>query len=124
MRAPQTGTTLDVSPALKMSQEEARTVLADYVSTAGVDDTIAAMNAFSATLRIPFTLENSARRLRLLVAACSLLDAKGAGTLLASITNPANADQKHLKDRFGMLDRRFREALVEILRRRQVLNGA
>jgi len=109
-----------------MTREEARTVLAAYIAQAshlaygGVvsDDVVAANNAIAAALQMPRTLENARQRLRLLTAACSLLDAEGAEGVLRTFTKPAGAEQKRLNELFAMLDHRFRNALLAILRRR------
>ena len=118
-RKPRTGATAAAPPAVKeMTREEARTVLVAYVAAAGADDTLAAMDAIVAALRMPFTLENASTRLRLLTAAFSLVDEGGAATVLAALTEPVGARQKHLHERFGRLDSDFRTPLLEILRKR------
>ena len=117
-RKPRTGATAAPLPAVRMmAREEAREVLAGYIATAG-DDTLGAMNAIEATLRMPSTVENWKMRLRVLTAAFSLLNADGAARVLKALTNPVGANQKHLRERFERLDSDFRRPLLEILRER------
>jgi hypothetical protein len=99
-----------------MPREEAREVLLGYLEGGGKSDSFAAMDAISAVLQRPFTLESSATRLRLLTAAFSLLDRDGAARVLEALTAPVGTAQKHLRDRFNNLDRHFRFPLLDILR--------
>ena len=115
----QAGATAPAPPAVReMTRDEARAVLASYLAAGGVDETMAAMNAIEATLNMSSTPENWRMRLRVLAAAFSLLDGAGAAIVLKALTAPAGARQKHLRVRFGRLDRDFRAPLLEILRRR------
>jgi hypothetical protein len=118
-RKPRTGATDAPSSALKtMARDEARAVLAAYIATGGVDDTLAAMKAIEETLDTPSTMGNWRMRLRLLAAAFSLLDDRSAASVLKALTTPVGAQQEHLHKRFLRIDSDFRGPLLEILRER------
>ena len=103
-------------PLTAMSTADAQATLAWHSSMG--DDSMLAMSVFTETLRMPFTLENSRMRLQRLIAACSLVDSSGAAAILSALTKPSTPQQAYLRDRFQMLDRRFRIALTDILHKR------
>ncbi|EDZ67240.1 hypothetical protein NOC27_567 [Nitrosococcus oceani AFC27] len=124
-RKPRTGATGALPSVVQaMAREEARSVLVAYVTVAGVDDALAAMNAIQETLDMPFTMENASMRLQLLTAAFSLLDEEDAAIVLKALTKPVGAEQKHLHERFGRLDSDFRRLLLDILRERAAAKPA
>ena len=97
-----------------MARGDARRVLAEYVAQAGVDDTMAAMNAIVAELDRPVTPATAVRQLTLLTAAFSLLDAEGASLVFRALTQPG-AEQRDLSGRFSRLDAPTRDALLGML---------
>jgi hypothetical protein len=104
-------------PVVKvMPRGEAREVLLGYLENGGNSEAFAALDAIVAILQRPFTLQTSATRLRQLTAAFSLLDHDSAARVLEALTTPVGDKQKHLRERFNNLDRRFRAPLLDILR--------
>ena len=101
-----------------IAREDARRVLAEYVSEPGASDTIAAMNAIVAELDGPFTEADAHRQFVTLPAAFSLLDADGAARVLAVITQPAGKDQQRLSEQFHRLNSVLQRGLLAMLRAR------
>lgn len=107
-----------------MAYEEAFLELKGYLGKGGYSDSMAAIDAIQDTLRMPFTAQNAAMRLRMLTAACSLLDQGDAATVLKALHSPANDRQKQLRERFGRLDSSVRQSLIGILRERSFAAAA
>lgn len=105
----------DEAPEIKLlDRREVLKILGTDLDLA-LDESTAATNIIGTTLEMPFTEKNARYRLQRLIAAISVLDEKDAAMVHRALTSPGNDKQKHLKERFGKLDSRFRSALLGLL---------
>jgi hypothetical protein len=79
------------------------------------DPSAGAMHVIADVLEGPRTMENAVQRLLRLRAACSVLNPDDAATVRMTLTRPANAQQRRLRESFGMLHHAIRAELLEIV---------